>query len=133
MSPRTRRSFLASATAAAAAAVNAVDAQTPLVPIIDTHIHLFDQTRPQGAPYAGNPGNTEPALPDSYRKLKPLEIVGAIEVEASPWIEDNLWVLEVEATDSIMVGYIGNLQPDKPEFAEYLDRYHKNKLFLGIR
>jgi predicted TIM-barrel fold metal-dependent hydrolase len=32
-----------------------------------------------------------------------------------------------------MVGVVGNLQPDKPEFKEYLDRYHKNNLFLGIR
>jgi L-fuconolactonase len=32
-----------------------------------------------------------------------------------------------------MVGAIGNLQPDKPEFPEYLERYHRNKLFLGIR
>jgi predicted TIM-barrel fold metal-dependent hydrolase len=59
--------------------------------------------------------------------------VGAVEIEASPWIEDNLWVLQVEEKDSLMVGTIGNLQPDKPEFKEYLDRYHKNKLFLGIR
>ncbi len=133
MNPRSRRNFLASATVAASAAVKAVNAQAQLVPIIDTHIHLFDQTRPQGAPYVGNTGNTEPALPDTYRKLAPLGIVGAIEIEASPWIEDNLWVLEVEATDSIMVGAVGNLQPDKPEFAEYLDRYHRNQLFLGIR
>jgi L-fuconolactonase len=133
MTPRSRRNFLASATVAATAVVKAVNAQAQLIPIIDTHIHLFDQTRPQGAPYVGNAGNTEPALPDTYRKLAPLGIVGAIEIEASPWIEDNLWVLEVEATDSIMVGAIGNLQPDKPEFAEYLDRYHRNKLFLGIR
>src|ERR1700687_165126 len=133
MNPRSRRNFLATATVAASAAVKAVNAQAQLIPIIDTHIHLFDQTRPQGAPYVGNPGNTEPALPTTYRKLAPLGIVGAIEVEASPWIEDNLWVLEVEATDSIMVGAVGNLQPDKPEFAEYLDRYHRNQLFLGIR
>ena len=33
----------------------------------------------------------------------------------------------------MMVGTIGNLQPDKPEFKEYLDRYRKNPLFLGIR
>ena len=59
--------------------------------------------------------------------------MGAIEVEASPWIEDNLWVLEVEEKDPMMVGAIGNLQPEKPEFKEYLDRYHKNKLFRGIR
>jgi L-fuconolactonase len=133
MTPRSRRNFLATATVAASAAVKAVNAQAQLIPIIDTHIHLFDQTRPQGAPYVGNPGNTEPALPNTYRKLAPLGIVGAIEIEASPWIEDNLWVLEVAATDSIMVGAVGNLQPDKPEFAEYLDRYHRNQLFLGIR
>jgi predicted TIM-barrel fold metal-dependent hydrolase len=73
-------------------------------------------------------------LPARYRRLaEPLGIVGAIEVEASPWVEDNLWVLEVEEKDPIMVGTIGNLQPEKPEFKEYLARYHKNKLFLGIR
>ena len=33
----------------------------------------------------------------------------------------------------MMIGTIGNLQPEKPEFPEYLDRYHKNPLFLGIR
>ena len=109
-------------------------AQPSSVPIVDCHIHLFDQTRPQGAPYSGGRGNTEPALPARYRKLaSPLGIVGAIEIEASPWIEDNLWVLEVEQPEPFMVGTIGNLQPDKPEFREYLDRYHKNRLFLGIR
>jgi predicted TIM-barrel fold metal-dependent hydrolase len=133
MTSQSRRNFLASATVAATAAVKALKAQTPVVPIIDTHIHLFDQTRPQGAPYTGNPGNTEPALPQTYRKLAPAGIVGAIEIEASPWIEDNLWVLEVEAADTVMVGYVGNLQPEKPEFAEYLDRYHRNPLFRGIR
>jgi predicted TIM-barrel fold metal-dependent hydrolase len=62
-----------------------------------------------------------------------LGVVGAIEVEASPWIEDNLWVLQIEEQDRIMVGTVGNLQPEKPEFKEYLERYHKNKLFRGIR
>jgi predicted TIM-barrel fold metal-dependent hydrolase len=107
---------------------------TPSIPIIDCHIHLFDQTRPQGAPYSGGGENTAPALPVRYRKTAgPLGIVGAIEIEASPWIEDNLWVLEVEQEDTMMLGTVGNLQPDKPDFAEYLDRYHKNKLYLGIR
>jgi L-fuconolactonase len=113
---------------------SADDTPTQAIPIIDCHIHLFDQTRPQGAPYSGGGKNTEPALPPRYRKLaEPLGIVGAIEIEASPWIEDNLWVLEVEQTDSMMLGTIGNLQPEKPEFKEYLDRYSKNKLFRGIR
>jgi predicted TIM-barrel fold metal-dependent hydrolase len=135
MSELHRRAFLSSTVGAAlAAAATPVEAQPAPIPIIDCHIHLFDQTRPQGAPYSGGGTNTEPALPARYRKLaSPLGIVGAIEVEASPWIEDNLWVLEVEENDRMMVGAIGNLQPDKPDFKEYLDRYRKNSLFLGIR
>jgi predicted TIM-barrel fold metal-dependent hydrolase len=114
------------------------EAQAPAIPIIDTHIHLFDPTRPQGAPYTGPPTapGTAPiaAYPDRYRSLAvPLGVVGAIKVEASPWIEDNLWALEVAQRDPIMVGVIGNLEPDKPEFAEYLERYHRNPLFRGIR
>lgn len=104
------------------------------LPIIDCHIHLFDQTRPQGAPYSGGGRNTLPSLPARYRKLaQPLGIAGAIVVEASPWIEDNLWALQVMESDAMMLGLVGNLQPEKPEFREYLDRYHRNRLFLGIR
>ena len=133
-----RRAFLASVTATAAAGVPKIDAQEERpIPIIDTHIHLFDPNRPQGAPYTGpRAGGTPPvaALPSRDRRLTmPLGVVGEIEVEASPWIEDNLWVLEVAQADTIMVGTVGNLEPDKPEFPEYLERYHKNPLFRGIR
>jgi predicted TIM-barrel fold metal-dependent hydrolase len=132
-----RRTFLGDAAVAVAAigAVTNLKAQAQQAPpIIDCHIHLFDQTRPQGAPYSGGRGNTQPALPARYRALAaPLGIVGAIEIDASPWIEDNLWVLETIEKDTFMVGTAGNLEPDKPEFKEYVERYHKNKLFLGFR
>jgi len=113
-----------------------VSDQSSAIPIIDTHIHLFDPNRPQGAPYTGPKTSSPPvaALPARYRALAvPLGAVGAIKVEASPWIEDNLWVLEVAERDPIIVGVVGNLEPEKPEFAEYLDRYRKNPLFRGIR
>ena len=144
-----RRAFLAEVAAIAVAATGSrresrepssrvTSLQPPsesAVPIIDTHIHLFDPTRPQGAPYSGPPGvPPQPALPPRYRKLAaPLGIVGAIKIEASPWIEDNLWVLEVAERDTIVVGVVGNLEPDKPDFAEMFARYHKNPLFRGIR
>jgi len=63
----------------------------------------------------------------------PLGIVGAIEVEASPWFDDNQWVLDIAAKDNIVVGTIGDLEPDKPEFRQQLDKLHKNPLFRGIR
>ena len=112
----TRRSLLA-----LAASAPLVNAQSAPIPIIDTHIHLYDPTRPQGVPYPNpnNPAVYIPTLPDRYRRAAAqLGIVGAIEVEASPWVEDNLWVLEVCQKDTIMVGTIGDLEPAKPEFRE---------------
>src|SRR6476660_7860823 len=137
----TRRTFLTGLTGVAGlrltgrSAGNLLLQSASTIPIIDTHIHLFDPTRPQGAPYSGPPGvPVEPSLPPRYRKLAlPLGIVGAVKVEASPWVEDNLWVLEVAERDTIIVGVVGNLEPDKPDFAEMLGRYHKNRLFRGIR
>ncbi len=133
--PVSRRTVLSGAAVAAFGPTTNIKAEAEQpAPIIDCHIHLFDQTRPQGAPYSGGGVNTQPALPPRYRGLAaPLGIVGAIEIDASPWVEDNLWVLETEEKATFMVGTAGNLQPDKPEFKEYLERYHKNKLFLGIR
>lgn len=128
-----RRTFLAGMAGIAAQSLNA---QPAPIPIIDTHIHLFDTSRPQGVPYPDKNNATlyKPAFPDRYRKIaQPLGVVGAIEVEASPWIEDNLWVLDVAAKDSIIVGTVGDLEPGKPEFPEYLERYHRNPLFRGIR
>jgi predicted TIM-barrel fold metal-dependent hydrolase len=65
--------------------------------------------------------------------VAPLGIKGGIKVEVSPWVEDNLWVLDLIKDHPFIVGMIGNLDPLKAEFREYLGRYHRNKLFLGIR
>jgi predicted TIM-barrel fold metal-dependent hydrolase len=122
-----RRTFLAAGIAAA---------QPAPVPIIDSHIHLFDPTRPQGVPWPdrGNATLYQPALPARYRKIAaPLGIAGAIEVECSPWLEDNQWVLDIAAGDSIIVGAVGNLDPGHPDFRKHLDRFLRNPLFRGIR
>jgi L-fuconolactonase len=106
-------------------------------PIIDTHIHLFDPNRPQGAPYIGPAGtlsNTRGAFPDRYSALmRPLGVVGAVAIEASPWIEDNLWLAQTCEANDMMVGMVGNLRPEAAEFPEYLARFALNPLFRGIR
>lgn len=133
-----RREFLALATAAPVAAeLPLFDAkQSAGNPIIDTHIHLFDPNRPQGIPWPEKTDKVlyKPALPDRYRSIAvPTGVVGAIVVEASPWLEDNQWVLDVAAKDNIIVGVIGNLTPGGPDFIKQLSRFQQNPLFRGIR
>lgn len=133
-----RRKFLAvSAGASLAAGLQAAGAaQNPAIPIIDTHIHLFDTNRPQGIPWPDKNDKVlyKPALPERYRKIAgKLGVTGAIVVEASPWLEDNQWVLDTAEKDKIIVGVIGNLEPGKPDFSKHLERFQKNPLFRGIR
>jgi L-fuconolactonase len=106
------------------------------IPIVDTHIHLFDTARPQGVPWPDKKDAVlyKPALPGRYRKVtEGLGIVGAIEIECSPWLEDNQWVLDVAAKDSMIVGTIGDLEPGHAEFRAQLERLARNPLFRGIR
>jgi len=132
-----RRTFLG---VAAGLTLADAGAQTPpSMPIIDTHIHLFDTERPGGVPWPSknNPAHKVmymPSLPSRYRKVVDgLGIVGAIEIECSALLEDNQWVLDVAQADDIMVGTIGHLTPGTPEFRPSLERFHKNPLFRGIR
>lgn len=128
-----RRTFLS---AAASFAALGMGAESSAIPIIDTHIHLFDPTRPQGVPWPEKDNKIlyRPALPGRYRKVtQGLGVVGAIEIECSAWLEDNQWVLDTAAKDTIIVGTIGDLEAGKPDFRKNLDRFHKNPLFRGIR
>ena len=91
--------------------------------------------RPQGVPYAGPKGQPpQLASPENYHKqIAGTGIVGAVIVEASPWIEDNLWILERANSDPVFVGVVGDLDPSKPDFGEYLNRFSKDPLWRGIR
>jgi predicted TIM-barrel fold metal-dependent hydrolase len=146
--PFRRRRFVQSAgTAAAGLLLSGVDqiasralgAESPQVrpcPSIDTHIHVYDPTRSQGVPWP--PKNLDilysPHLPSSFVTLTgQLGVVGAVVVEASPWVEDNQWVLDVAKDNPIIVGFIGNLKLGTPEFASRLKRFAANPLFRGLR
>src|SRR3569833_140078 len=110
-------------------------AQEASIPAIDTHVHIFDPRRPQGGPYSGPRGQPpQIATPENYhQQIVGTGIVGAVIVEASPWIEDNLFILERANSDPIFVGLVGSLDPSKLDFGDYLNRFSKDPLWRGIR
>ncbi len=104
--------------------------------IIDTHTHFYDPSRPQGVPW---PPKNDPVLyrtilPKTYKALpKPQPVTATVVVEASPWLEDNQWILDLAAEDKFIVGFVGNLTVGNDEFRKNLKRFAANKLFRGIR
>jgi L-fuconolactonase len=104
--------------------------------IIDTHVHFYDPTRPQGVPWPSKNDKLlyRQFLPEDFRALtRPQKITGAVVVEASPWLEDNQWVLDIARDDPFVVGLVGHLTPGTDDFRKHLDRFAKNPLFRGIR
>ncbi len=123
---------------AAPDAPQALPLQPGAIPIIDSHIHLFDQTRPVFSGYTGGlfyRQVNKPSTPASYAALaRPAGIVGAIVVEsAAQFIDDNLWYLEVCRDNPFMVGVSGNLDPSSGDFTKYLNHFHRDPLFRAIR
>jgi predicted TIM-barrel fold metal-dependent hydrolase len=132
-----RRALLKSAAAVAiSAAVKPAARAASAMQVIDAHIHLFDPTRPGGVPWPdkNDPVLYKPALPPRYAQLAvPHGVAGAIAVESSPWMVDNFWLQDTVEKSELMLGFIGDLEPEAPDFAATLDRLHRSPLFLGIR
>ncbi len=97
----TRRTFLASGLATAGAAPlphTASAAETnSLRPIIDAHVHFYDPSRPQGVPWPNKKDDVlyQKTLPADFRKAAGPGVQVAIVVEASPWVEDSGWLLDL--------------------------------------
>ncbi len=127
-----RRKFLQQSTAFAA-----LPSVAPAkIQAIDTHTHFYDPTRPQGVPWPP-PSETllyRPYYPKEFVALtESLGVAGTVVVEASPWLEDNQWVLDLAQDNPSIVGFIGNLKLGDAAFAANLQRFTRNPLFRGLR
>ncbi|MBI5281697.1 MAG: amidohydrolase family protein [Candidatus Solibacter usitatus] len=122
-----RRAFLSAALAARQAAVPSS--------IVDSHIHLYDPTRPKGVPWPEKDSSIyRRILPADFRRTAaPFGVAAAVAVECSPWVEDNQWVLDLISTEPAILGLVGNIEPGTAEFPRLLSRFRRNPLFLGIR
>ena len=69
----------------------------------------------------------------SYQALvEPLGVKGAVVVEASPWREDNQWVLDLAKDNPVIVALVGHLEPGLPAFGRICGASART-LFRGIR
>jgi len=131
-----RRQFLQTAAGLTAGICCAEPAPLRPAKIIDTHTHFYDPSRPQGVPWPPKDDALlyRTVLPKTYRALLvPQRVNGTVVVEASPWVEDNQWILDIAAREPFIVGLVGNLPLGTPEFAGQLKRFAANPLFRGIR
>lgn len=131
-----RRPFIQTAALLTAGLGRAAPAPPRPARLLDAHVHFYDPSRPQGVPWP--PKSDEllyrTTLPDDFRRAstaRPAD--GVIVVEASDWVEDNQWLLDLAAREPLIVGVVGNLRPGAPDFAANLKRFAANPRFRGIR
>ena len=129
-----RRTFLQTTAATIAGTALPAFAETA-TRIVDTHVHFWDSTRKQGVPLPGKGSPLyRPVLPADWKKVaSPHGVKETVVVEASHWVEDNQWILDLTANEKSIVGFIGNLDPTDAGFSANLKRFAANPLFRGIR
>lgn len=105
-------------------------------PIVESHIHFYQVTRPGGVPWP------TPAEGPIFRDVLPQEystiarangVVTAGIVEASGLVDDNQWILDLVADDPFYSFFVGNLEIGAPTFARDLARFARDSRFVGIR
>ena len=136
-SPSRRQVLHALSAAAALSLTSSVRAEPAQdVPIVDTHTHFYNPERKEGVPWPGKDDKLlyRPVLPAEFEKLtQPFGVVGTIVVEASPWVEDNQWLLDLAKENKNILGVIGNLKPGTERFANDFKRFCQDDLFRGFR
>ncbi len=133
--PLTRRGFCGAMLTAPVLGVLPCSGAAP-VPMIDTHIHLYDPTRPQGVPWPpkSDPVLYQPTMPPGFLEVtRSSGVTAAVVVEASPLLEDNQWILDLARNHPVIAGFVGHLEPGTKAFAGHLARFASNPLFRGIR
>ena len=103
--------------------------------IIDTHTHFYDPTRKAGVPWPPSDSSLyRPVYPEDWLAVaKPHGIMQTVVVEASAWLEDNQWILDVAKENPSIVGFVGNLIPSEVNFGKHLKRFAANPIYRGIR
>jgi len=137
MIPISRRDFICrGAVLASSLNLTVLAGEPPSKAIVDCHTHFYDPFRPQGIPWPGKKDSLlyRRILPETYMAIaKKLGVTGTVVVEASPWVDDNQWVLDLCKSEPFLLGLVGNLSSSGADYTAHLTRFSTNKRFRGIR
>ncbi|TWO66051.1 amidohydrolase family protein [Caenimonas sedimenti] len=120
------------------AAIEAAERAAPAGkrPIVETHIHFWQTSRPGGVPWptAAEGPIFRDVLPPEYSAFaKSQGVVAAGIVEASGIVADNQWILDLVKNDPFYSFFVGNLEIGSPTFTADLARFAADPRFVGIR
>lgn len=105
-----RRNIIAGAAGLLAAALipeTKAESEAEYFSSIDTHTHFYDPTRPQGIPWPSKGDSVlyRKVMPAEFQKLTaPFNVKATIIVEASAWVEDNQWLLDLAKGINLLRG-----------------------------
>ena len=134
-----RRDVLAAAIGGTAACAvsppTAAALAAPEAAAIDTHTHFYDPTRPEGVPWPGKGTSLyRRVLPtDWLEEARPSGITETVVVEASEWVEDNQWLLDVARDHPCLIGIVGRLPIGAEGCTRLIDRFAAAPKFRGVR
>ncbi len=137
-----RRKFLGTLSAAAGCAVSAVQNLSVVsadvvdrIRIVDTHTHFYDPSRKEGVPWPAKGSSLyRTVLPKDWLAVAvPHGVTETVVVEASGWLEDNQWILDLAKENKSIVGFVGHLNPEDADFPAQVKRFAANPIFRGIR
>ena len=134
-----RRSFLGAVAVSTAGWATGCATRTHRVDpvgVIDTHTHFYDPNRPEGVPWPPKDDAvlSRPVYPAEFQQLSRRHgVTGTVVVEASPWLDDNQWILDLAEKNDFILGFVGHVKPGRPEFKSELKRFTANPIFRGIR
>jgi len=105
-------------------------------PIVETHIHVFQVTRPGGVawPPPANKILYKDTLPADYKAVaKKQGVIAAGIMEASPIFEDNLKIAEMIKHDKFFTFFVAQLEVGSADFSAKLKELVKSPKCVGIR